>query len=571
VALSALAAEGTAVMGGPGDNKRAGAAWVFTRSGTTWTQQGTKLTGSGESGAGEFGDSVAISAEASTAMFGGPGDSTASGAAWVFTRSGTTWTQQGAKLTGAEEVGEGEFGKSVALAPDGATALIGGPADSDDVGGAWVFIRSGSTWTQQGSKLAGKGEVGEGLFGNSTALSSQGATALVGGYGDNNIIGATWVFANSSILAITTASLPSGEPGSGYSQTLTASGGTAPYSWSLSSGSLPAGLHLNGETGAITGTAGTAGTSSFTVKVTDSSSPTPLTATANLSITVAPPTFATSFTHLESREAPFGEPTGVAVDSSGDIWTTDSAHDHVLEFNSKHEFTRQVGQEGSGSGQFKGIGGIAANASGDVYVTDRGNDRVEEYSPTGTLLATFGSSAAGNGQLLSPGAIAIDQSGDVWVLNGVGAQEGGRIVEFSSSGGFLTQFGSKGTAHGQLLYAAGLAISGGHLYVAEFSPQRVQEFSSTGEFIRVFDEAGPGQSADDPFAIAANPSTGELYITELANRVQQFSSEGTLIAAFGSSGAGNGQLSSPEAVAVNSSGTVFVADSGNQRIEEWTP
>jgi hypothetical protein len=63
----ALSSEGnTALIGGPGDSKGVGAAWVFTRSGSTWTQQGGKLTGSGETGAGEFGSSVALSSEGNT-------------------------------------------------------------------------------------------------------------------------------------------------------------------------------------------------------------------------------------------------------------------------------------------------------------------------------------------------------------------------------------------------------------------------------------------------------------------------------------------------------------------------
>ena len=115
---------------------------------------------------------------------------------------------------------------------------------------------------------------------------------------------------------------------------------------------------------------------------------------------------------------------------------------------------------------------------------------MQEFSSTGTHLATFGSSAPGNGQLLSPTAVAIDSSGDVWVLNGKGAQAGGRIVEFSSSGSFISQFGSKGTAGGQLLYADGLAFSGGNLYVSEVSPHRVQELSTSGTFIAAFDETG---------------------------------------------------------------------------------
>src|SRR5262249_58693821 len=99
-----------------------------------FVQQGAKLTGKEESGKGQFGDSVALSADGNTALIGGYGDNGAAGAAWVFTRSGTSWSQQGAKLTGAGETSQGEpggeFGASVALSADGNTALIGGPYDN---------------------------------------------------------------------------------------------------------------------------------------------------------------------------------------------------------------------------------------------------------------------------------------------------------------------------------------------------------------------------------------------------------------------------------------------------------
>jgi hypothetical protein len=87
-------------------------------------------------------------------------------------------------------------------------------------------------------------------------------------------------------VQITTSSLPSGQVNTAYSTTLAASNGATPYSWSVTSGSLPAGLTLSAATGAISGTPTTAGTSSFTVKVTDSGSPA-TSASANLSITVA--------------------------------------------------------------------------------------------------------------------------------------------------------------------------------------------------------------------------------------------------------------------------------------------
>jgi FG-GAP repeat len=215
----ALSAEGnTALIGGPGDSGQLGAAWAFTRAESTWTQQGSKLTGTGASARsmGLQGASVALSSDGNTALIGGPGDG--AGAAWVFTRSGATWTQQGSKLTGSGEIGEARvrFGGAVALSADGNTALIGGLGDNKEAGAAWVFTRSGSTWTQQGSKLTGTGETGEGAFGSSVALSSDGNTALIGGPADKGFIGAVWVFTRSGSTWIQQGSKLTGSGASGF-------------------------------------------------------------------------------------------------------------------------------------------------------------------------------------------------------------------------------------------------------------------------------------------------------------------------------------------------------------------
>ncbi len=194
----ALSANGeVALVGAPADASKLGAAWVFARSGSTWSQQGAKLTGGmEESGAGEFGASVALSANGEVALVGAPADASKLGAAWVFARSGSTWSQQGAKLTGGGEVGEGEFGNGVALSEDGALALIGAPGDASKLGAAWELTRSGSAWTQVGAKLTSAGEQGSGQFGWSVALSGDGATALIGGDGSDRRAGAAWVFAS---------------------------------------------------------------------------------------------------------------------------------------------------------------------------------------------------------------------------------------------------------------------------------------------------------------------------------------------------------------------------------------
>jgi hypothetical protein len=200
----ALSADGnTALIGGSGDNEEVGAVWAFIRSGTTWEAQGAKLAGSGEVGKAHFGFNVALSENGNTAMIAGGNDNTEVGAAWVFIRSGTTWEQQGAKLTATGETGGGHFGVSVRLSADGNTALIGGVTDNFEIGAAWVFTRSGTTWEQQGSKLTGAGENGKGLFGNSVALSADASTALIGGPNDNLERGAVWVFVSPTPTAPT--------------------------------------------------------------------------------------------------------------------------------------------------------------------------------------------------------------------------------------------------------------------------------------------------------------------------------------------------------------------------------
>jgi uncharacterized protein (TIGR03437 family) len=125
---------------------------------------------------------------------GGWRDNAGAGAVWMYTRSGGVWTQQGSKLVGTGAVGTAEQGNSVALSADGNTAIVGGPDDNNLAGATWVFTRSAGVWTQQGGKLAGTGAAGNPQQGYSVALSGDGNTALAGGYGDDNA-GAAWVFA----------------------------------------------------------------------------------------------------------------------------------------------------------------------------------------------------------------------------------------------------------------------------------------------------------------------------------------------------------------------------------------
>jgi hypothetical protein len=179
-----------------GKGEESGAAYVFVRSGTTWSLQ-QKLTASDGDLYDKFGYAVALSGD--TALIGAYGKMTAReghGAAYVFVRDGTTWSQQ-QKLYPSDGTLENSipvksFGIAVALAAN--TALVGADEDQDKgsfSGAAYVFVRSGTTWSQQ-QKLTASDGAEDDYFGVSVALS--GDTVLVGASQDYDEKGAAYVF-----------------------------------------------------------------------------------------------------------------------------------------------------------------------------------------------------------------------------------------------------------------------------------------------------------------------------------------------------------------------------------------
>ena len=189
-----LSADGaTALIGGPGDANYAGAAWTFTRAGTSWPAGPAKLVGQGEVGKGHFGKSVALSGDGNTALIGGRDDNDGQGAVWTFTRAGSTFVQDGQKLSGKPE-GSSLFGYSVALSGDGGIALVGSPREEAGLGGVTEFTRSVSGWSPLSPLLGGTEAVGRGLSGSSVALSSDGQVAAIGAPHDSAWQGAAWAF-----------------------------------------------------------------------------------------------------------------------------------------------------------------------------------------------------------------------------------------------------------------------------------------------------------------------------------------------------------------------------------------
>ncbi|NND71225.1 MAG: hypothetical protein HKN43_06580 [Rhodothermales bacterium] len=160
-----------------------GSAYVFVRNGTIWSEQ-ARLTASD---AANFGNSVSVAGD--TAIIGAVRNvNDGLGSAYVFVRDGTNWSEQ-ARLTASDAVKYDYFGHSVTISGD--SAVIGAPLYGYSVGAAYVFVRSGITWNEQ-AKLTASDALNVNHFGNSVSVA--GNTVIIGAEGDARFTGSAYVF-----------------------------------------------------------------------------------------------------------------------------------------------------------------------------------------------------------------------------------------------------------------------------------------------------------------------------------------------------------------------------------------
>ena len=184
--LAVSASGDSALVGAPYDDEHTGAAYLFARTATAWTQR-QKLTASDAVSWVEFGTAVSLSGEA--ALVGAPlGEA---GSAYLFVRSASSWTEQ-RKLTASDGADSDLFGNAVSLGDE--TMLVGAYEDDDQgdqSGSAYLFARSAASWTEQRKLTASDGAPND-HFG--TAVSLSGETAVVSTDEEDHGTGSVYVF-----------------------------------------------------------------------------------------------------------------------------------------------------------------------------------------------------------------------------------------------------------------------------------------------------------------------------------------------------------------------------------------
>ncbi len=184
-------------IGASRENGDIGATYVFIRSGVTWEFQ-QRLLGSGNVGTSNQGVSVSLDSTGAYLAVGGSSDSTFIGATWIFTRSGVTWTQQGSKLTSSAAIGSARQGASVSFSSNGSYLAIGGWGDNGGIGATWIYksIDAWQTATEQ-TKIVATDYIGAPSQGFSVDLNTDGSYLVIGGNTDNSEKGASWVYTRS--------------------------------------------------------------------------------------------------------------------------------------------------------------------------------------------------------------------------------------------------------------------------------------------------------------------------------------------------------------------------------------
>jgi len=222
----------TAVVGAVGDDDAgsfSGSAYVFTRSGTSWSEQ-AKLTASDAASGDNFGWSVSVAGDTvAVGAIGHAEGGSPSGMVYVFARTGTAWSQE-AKLVPSDLNPADEYGYSVSTFGD--LVLAGSRCNESpvfDAGAAYVFARSGTTWSEEAKLVAGDADVSD-WFGTSVSLS--GGTALIGSPRDDDTpseCGSAYVFVRNGTSWSQEDKLGASDAASGdnFGQSVCVAGGTA--------------------------------------------------------------------------------------------------------------------------------------------------------------------------------------------------------------------------------------------------------------------------------------------------------------------------------------------------------
>ena len=347
----------------------------------------------------------------------------------------------------------------------------------------------------------------------------------------------------------------------------------------------------------------TSTSSSTTSSSSSSSGGTTSTTVAAVQVSTVAGSGASGSSNGAGTAATFNDPASIAIDANSNIYVADTGNSLIRKIDAGGNVTTLAGSSSQGSTNGQGTAasfalpnGIAIDASGNLYVADSGNNEIRKIDTGGnvTTLAGSGTSGAGNGQGTAasfkfPTAVATDASGNVYVADTFNNE----IRKIDASGNVTTLAGSgtQGSANGLGTAASfnkprGVTVdASGIVYVADSSNNLIRRIDTSGNVTTLAGAGAQGAangqgtaaSFNTPFGLTVDAS-GNIYVADTSsNLIRKIDASGnvTTLAGSGVQGSANGQATAasfyrPASLAVNASGTVYVADTPNNLIRKIT-
>jgi DNA-binding beta-propeller fold protein YncE len=215
--------------------------------------------------------------------------------------------------------------------------------------------------------------------------------------------------------------------------------------------------------------------------------------------------------------------------------------------------------------RFSALGGLAVDRQDRIFVLDGGTIKVTLFNSDGESQALTPADSADLGEMIRPSGLAVDGTGKAYLADA----ETHYLYTVGPDGQVISKWGGMGGSPKDFNTPMGLAVDAqDNLYVADLGNGRILKFSAHGEFLKLF--IPPGDSSPQSFApraVAVNRA-GEVFALD-SGRIIKFSSGGIVLATFGKAGAGEGEFDNPLGLGLDDDGCLYVADTGNQRIQKF--
>jgi DNA-binding beta-propeller fold protein YncE len=262
------------------------------------------------------------------------------------------------------------------------------------------------------------------------------------------------------------------------------------------------------------------------------------------------------FLNLPENVKP-GACSAVAINSKGDLYLFHRGAKPILCFDSSGKFVRSWGDNLIGAAH-----GMRVDSDDNVWVTDTGHHTVYKFSPIGKLLLALGTTdrpGTGNDQFNKPTDIAFGANGDVYVTDGY---ENSRVMKFDRNGKFISLWGMRGTDSGEFHLPHSIVIdSKQRVIVGDRENDRIQVFDLDGQLLEIW----PGFA---PYGIALDTSQQVFVADARASQILRLDEAGRVNLRIGGKGHAHGQFELPHMLAIDSAGSIYLAEVGGQRFQK---